>query len=144
MSPVHVAPVSTLKQRRREPGAQFPARFSYDFLIYSRFRSTLLYTEAIMLVYLVDIHVKAENLDEFKKATLENAKNTRQEPKNVRFDVLQNDADETKFTLYEVYTDESGLEEHRQTPHYANWKATVENWMAEARKSTKCSELFFN
>ena len=96
-----------------------------------------------MFIYLVDINVKPENLEEFKAITLENAKNTTQEPKNIRFDVLQFDDDPCKFMLYEVYVDESGLEAHRLTDHYKAWKAAVESWMASPRKATKYNELYF-
>lgn len=96
-----------------------------------------------MFIYIVDIKVKAENLEEFKQATLENAQNTVREPNNIRFDVLQDDNDSTRFLLYEVYVDETALEEHRQTAHYAKWREVVAPWMAEARRATKCSELFF-
>jgi autoinducer 2-degrading protein len=96
-----------------------------------------------MFIYLVEINVKPEHLDEFKTATLDNAQNTIRESGNCRFDVLQHPDDLTKFILYEVYVDESGLEAHRQTAHYARWKATVEPWMAEPRKATKFSALHY-
>jgi autoinducer 2-degrading protein len=96
-----------------------------------------------MFIYLVEIKVKPEHLDEFKTATLDNAQNTIRESGNLRFDVLQHPDDVTKFILYEVYIDESSLETHRQTAHYARWKATVESWMAEPRKATKFSALHY-
>ena len=96
-----------------------------------------------MFIYLVHIHVKPEFIEEFKAETLRNAQNTVKEPNNRRFDVLQQSEDPTKFTLYEVYTDESALEEHRQTAHYARWKSAVEPWMAGPRTATKYSELFY-
>lgn len=96
-----------------------------------------------MFIYLVEIEVKPENLEEFKAATLENAQKTTQEPNNVRFDVLQRGDDPCKFMLYEVYVDESGLEEHRLTEHYRRWKDAVASWMAAPRKATKYGELFF-
>ena len=96
-----------------------------------------------MFIYFVDIKVRPENLEEFKAATVKNARNTVNEPGNLRFDVLQQADDATRFALYEVYTDEAALEAHRQTVHYAEWKKTVENWMVEPRKAMKFSELFF-
>ena len=95
-----------------------------------------------MFIYIVHIHVKPEFVEQFKAETLANAQGTVKEPNNHRFDVLQQSDDPTKFVLYEVYTDESALEDHRQTPHYARWKSAVEPWMAEPRKAVKCSELF--
>jgi len=96
-----------------------------------------------MFIYIVHITVKPEFVEEFKAVTLENARNTVNEPNNCRFDVLQQSDDPTKFTLYEVYADESALEAHRQTAHYARWKSVVEPWMAEPRRAVKYAELFY-
>ena len=96
-----------------------------------------------MFIYIVHISVKPEFMEQFKAETLANAQGTMNEPNNYRFDVLQQSDDPTKFVLYEVYADESALEEHRQTPHYAHWKSAVEPWMAEPRRAVKCSELFY-
>jgi len=96
-----------------------------------------------MFIYIVHITVKPEFIEEFKAETLANARNTVNEPNNRRFDVLQQSDDPTKFTLYEVYADESALEEHRQTAHYARWKSVVEPWIAEPRKAVKYAELFY-
>jgi autoinducer 2-degrading protein len=96
-----------------------------------------------MFIYIVNINVLPEYVEQFKSASLENAKNTVNEPQNIRFDVLQEDDDPTKFVLYEVYTDEKGLDAHKQTDHYNKWKTEVESWMAEKRKATKLTELFF-
>ena len=56
-----------------------------------------------MYVIAVTIFVKPEFLEPFKEATLDNARNTRKEPLNVRFDVLQHEEDPTRFLLYEAY-----------------------------------------
>ena len=96
-----------------------------------------------MFIYIVHINVKQEFVEKFKTETLLNAQNTVNEPNNRRFDVLQQADDPAKFTLYEVYADESALEEHRKTAHYARWKSAVEPWMAEPRKAVKYSELFY-
>ena len=96
-----------------------------------------------MFIYIVHITVKPEFIEEFKAETLANARGTVSEPNNYRFDVLQQSDDPAKFVLYEVYADESALEEHRQTAHYARWKSTVEPWMAESRKAVKYAELFY-
>ncbi len=42
-----------------------------------------------MYVVCVHVHVKAEVVEPFLRATLDNARNTIQEPGNLRFDVLQ-------------------------------------------------------
>ena len=96
-----------------------------------------------MFIYIVQITVKPEHIESFKAETLMNAQNTVHEPNNYRFDVLQQADDPSKFTLYEVYADESALESHRQTAHYIRWKSRVESLMAEPRKAVKYSELFY-
>ena len=44
-----------------------------------------------------------QNIDDFKTATTENAKNSVKEPGIARFDVIQSLADPTRFVLVEVY-----------------------------------------
>jgi autoinducer 2-degrading protein len=39
----------------------------------------------------------------------------------LRFDVLQDQADENHFYFYEVYRDQAAFEAHQKTPHYARW-----------------------
>jgi len=95
-----------------------------------------------MLVVCVHVHVKPEHCAAFVAATLENARNTIQEPGSLRFDVLQQADDTDRFVLYEVYCDEAGAKAHKQTPHYARWAEAVASWMAEPRSSVKYSPLF--
>jgi len=95
-----------------------------------------------MYAVCVHVSVKEENRDEFIEATLENARATIQEPGNMRFDVIQQIDDPNRFVLYEVYCDESGMEAHKETPHYAKWRDTVGPWMAEPRRGVKHQSLF--
>jgi len=61
-----------------------------------------------MIDTLVFVSVKPECVDAFIAATLENQRNSRKEPANIRFDVLREDGDPTKFVLCEVYADAAG------------------------------------
>jgi len=90
-----------------------------------------------MYISVVHIHVKPDFVAPFIEATRENARSSRQEPGVVRFDVLQQQDDPTRFVLYEVYRQASDLDAHRLTPHYARWRDTVADWMAEPRTSVK-------
>jgi autoinducer 2-degrading protein len=90
----------------------------------------------------VSVFVKPEFRDAFIEATLDNARNTRNEPKNLRFDVLQGLDDPDRFFLYEVYRDESGMDDHKTTSHYQNWRETVEKMMAKPREGIKHKNLF--
>ncbi len=87
-----------------------------------------------MLVACVHVNVKSEHIEAFIRASQENARNTIQEPGNLRFDVIQQMDDPTRFVLYEVYRDEAASKAHKQTAHYARWRDTVESWMAEPRR----------
>jgi autoinducer 2-degrading protein len=97
-----------------------------------------------MHVVAVTIFVKSEFIEPFIEATLDNARNTRHEPANVRFDVLQSEDDPTRFMLYEVYKSKDGFAVHQQTPHYLRWKQTVADWMAQPRQGVKHHPLFFD
>ena len=95
-----------------------------------------------MYVVCIDIHVKPDHRAAFLQATLENARNTILEPGNLRFDVHQHNDDPNRFFLYEVYRNEGCMEAHKATAHYAKWRDTVAEWMAEPRKSAKYTALF--
>jgi autoinducer 2-degrading protein len=85
----------------------------------------------------VYVHVKPECQDDFLAASLANARATVQEAGNLRFDVLQQADDPSRFLLYEVYQDEAAMMAHKETPHYALWRDTVAEWMAEPRAGVK-------
>ena len=95
-----------------------------------------------MFVVCVHVHVKPEHREAFVNASLENARNTLEEPGNLRFDVLQQADDPNRFLLYEVYRDEAAMKAHKETPHYARWAEAVAPWMAEPRKGVKYGSLF--
>ncbi len=95
-----------------------------------------------MFVICIYVHVKPEHREAFLEATLENARHTVREPGNLRFDVNQQADDPNRFTLYEVYGDESGMKAHKQTAHYARWRETVADWMAEPRLGVQHVGLF--
>ena len=95
-----------------------------------------------MYVVCVHVHVKPENRDDFIRASRENASNTIQEPGNLRFDVIQQTDDPNRFMLYEVYRDESAMQAHKETAHYAAWRDAVGDWMAEPRRGVKHQSLF--
>ena len=80
-----------------------------------------------MYIVTVTIFVKPEFLEPFIAATLDNAQNTRKEPKNLRFDVSQAETEPTRFLLYEVYQSKEDFAAHHQTAHYLRWKDTVAN-----------------
>ena len=96
-----------------------------------------------MYVVSVTVHVKQDQVDSFIQASLDNARHTRQEPGNVRFDVLQAEDDSARFLLYEAYQTKDDFAKHQQTPHYLRWKERVADTMAQPRQGIKHHSLFF-
>ena len=93
--------------------------------------------ENVMTVTCVSVKVKPEHIDDFIRATVENHRNSIQEPGNLRFDVLQNASDPCCFTLYEAYGSEEDAAAHKNTAHYAAWRDAVAPWMAQPREGVK-------
>jgi (4S)-4-hydroxy-5-phosphonooxypentane-2,3-dione isomerase len=95
-----------------------------------------------MFIVLVYVHVKPDCVEAFKEATLDNARNSVQEPGIARFDVIQQRDDPNRFVLVEAYRDEAATVAHKDTAHYATWRDTVADMMAEARTSAKYENVF--
>ncbi|HEX7941151.1 MAG TPA: putative quinol monooxygenase [Gemmatimonadaceae bacterium] len=95
-----------------------------------------------MLIVHVFVHVTPESVDAFRAATVENARNSVKEPGVVRFDVIQQDDDPTRFVLVEIYRTDDDPARHKETAHYATWRDTVASMMAEPRTSVKYREVF--
>jgi len=96
----------------------------------------------MLLVVHVHARVKPECVEAFKAATLENARNSVQEPGIARFDVIQQSGDPARFVLVEVYRTPQAPAQHKETAHYAAWRDTVAEMMAEPRTAVKYSNLF--
>jgi len=96
-----------------------------------------------MYVVAVTVFVKPEQVAAFIDATLDNARNTRRERGNVRFDVSQAEDDPNRFLLYEVYRAKDDFARHQQTEHYLRWKSAVADWMAQPRVGVKHKPVFF-
>jgi len=86
-----------------------------------------------MIVTIVNVIVKPENIDQFIEATIENHQNSIKEKGNLRFDFLQHRDDPSAFTLYEAYESDEAAAAHKKTAHYLKWRETVETWMAKPR-----------
>ncbi|HVJ17730.1 MAG TPA: antibiotic biosynthesis monooxygenase [Polyangiaceae bacterium] len=95
-----------------------------------------------MLVVHVQVHVKAECVEDFRAATLENAAQSLTEPGVARFDVIQQQDAPTRFVLVEVYKTPTAPAEHKETAHYQKWRDVVAPMMAEPRSSIKYSAAF--
>jgi autoinducer 2-degrading protein len=96
----------------------------------------------IMLIVHVHVHVKPDYVDAFREASIENARNSVLEPGIARFDVIQQSDDPSRFILVEVYRTAEAPAQHKETAHYAVWRDTVADMMAEPRTSVKFQNLF--
>jgi quinol monooxygenase YgiN len=97
-----------------------------------------------MFIVHVFVHVKPELVEAFIDATLENARNSVQEPGIARFDVVQQLDDPNRFVLVEVYRTSDDPARHKETAHYKTWRATVADMMAEPRSSVKYANVYPN
>lgn len=95
-------------------------------------------------MYIVHVHVrvKPDAVEQFRQATLENARSSVQEPGVARFDVIQQMDDPSRFVLVEVYRTPADADRHKETAHYQRWRDTVGDMMAEPRSSVKYSNVF--
>ena len=89
-----------------------------------------------MVVVVVYLHVKPDSQDQFVAETKANARNSRQESGVVRFDLIQQSDDPSRFVLYEIYRDEKAVEAHRETAHYAQWRDAVPAFLVTERTRT--------
>ena len=87
------------------------------------------------LAVTVFVHVLPESVEAFRTASLANAAASIREPGVVRFDVVQETDEPSRFVLFEVYRGQEGAAAHKQTAHYQTWRDTVAPMMAEPRTS---------
>lgn len=86
-----------------------------------------------MFVQIVRINVKPDRVQDFLDAFRINYEGTIREAGNIRFDVLQDPEDETRFTIYEVFKSAASVDEHRQTEHYKKTVALLDDIMTGSR-----------
>jgi autoinducer 2-degrading protein len=95
-----------------------------------------------MLIIHVHVHVKPDQVEAFRRATVQNAAASVQEPGVACFDVLQQADDPTRFVLVEAYRNLDATVKHKQTAHYLTWAATVTDMMAEPRTRVTYESVF--
>jgi autoinducer 2-degrading protein len=95
-----------------------------------------------MYIVHVFVHVKPELVDTFKAATIENARNSVQEPGIARFDVIQQADDPSRFVLIEVYRTPDDPAKHKETAHYNQWREVCEPMLAGPRTRIVYSNIF--
>jgi quinol monooxygenase YgiN len=95
-----------------------------------------------MFIVHVFVRVKEGYAEQFRQASIENAKNSIQESGVGRFDVMQQQDDPNRFVLVEVYRTPDDPARHKETAHYRKWRDHVAEMMAEPRQSVKYTNCF--
>ena len=95
-----------------------------------------------MFIAHVFVHVKPQNIEDFKAASIQNARQSVKEPGVARFDVIQQKDEPTRFVLVEVYRTTDDPARHKETAHYQKWRDTVADMMAEPRNAIKYTNIF--
>ena len=95
-----------------------------------------------MLVVHVFVHVKPDQVEAFREVTIENARNSVQEPGIARFDVIQQQDDPSRVVLVGGYPPAHDPGRHKETAQYQKWRAAGAAKMAEPRSSIKYGNVF--
>jgi quinol monooxygenase YgiN len=95
-----------------------------------------------MLIVHVQVRALPDAVEDFKAATVENARHSLGEPGVARFDVVQQEDERTRFVLVEAYRTAEAAAAHKETRHYQVWRDTVASMMAEPRSSVRYTEVF--
>jgi autoinducer 2-degrading protein len=97
--------------------------------------------ESLVVVH-VYAHVKPDAVEAFRAASLDNARQSVQEPGVARFDVIQSVEDPTRFVLVEAYRTPEAPAAHKDTAHYKRWRDAVADLMAEPRTAARYVNVF--
>ena len=86
-----------------------------------------------MYLFHAYVRVAAGSEAEFAEACAVNSQASLQEPGCLRFEVLQEADDPTRFVLVEAYDSEDDLSSHKTTDHYKAWAEVANRVQAEPR-----------
>ena len=86
-----------------------------------------------MYIVVVHSHIREENIARFREITIKNAEASRREEGCVRFDVLQQADDPSRFTFIETFKSKEDGEKHLETSHFKKWLEEAPTLMVEER-----------
>lgn len=95
-----------------------------------------------MFIIHVFFNVKEECIDRFKEITIENAQNSLKEEGVVRFDVIQQQDNNSQFMLQEIYLSPSEQLKHRDSEHFKKWKSEVSDLLVHGYSFVKYDNVF--
>ena len=79
-----------------------------------------------MHMIMVRLEVKPERVDDFLKLVTFNATESRKEPGNLRFDVLQHTMRGNHFTVVETWRDQKAFDDHLAAAHTKQYRDEVQ------------------
>ena len=86
-----------------------------------------------MYIVVVHSHIQPEQVEMFKEVTIRNAEASRGEEGCVRFDVIQQTDDPTRFTFIEIFKSKEDGAKHLDTSHFKKWLEEAVPLMVEPR-----------
>jgi len=99
-------------------------------------------SQRVAYAAVVQVQVKEGQEEDFLEASLQNARKSKGEPLNQRFDVLQQRDAPGNFALVEIYRNADGPAGHKETPHYQQWRNDVADMMAVPRTAVQYDTVF--
>jgi len=89
------------------------------------------------------IKIKPDQRDGFLGRIKETAfRSVSDEPGCIRFDLFQDPADENRYILYEVYTDEEAFKEHLATSHARSAMERSRDWAEKGFEVTRAVSVY--
>ena len=86
-----------------------------------------------MYIVVVHSHIQDEHIERFREITIQNAEASRREEGCVRFDVIQQADDPSRFTFIEMFKSKEDGAKHLETSHFKKWLEEAPSLMVEAR-----------
>jgi (4S)-4-hydroxy-5-phosphonooxypentane-2,3-dione isomerase len=86
-----------------------------------------------MYIVVVHSHIQPKQVDRFREVAVRNAEASRGEQGCVRFDVLQQTDDPTRFTFVEIFQSKEDGALHLETDHFKKWLEEAVPLMVEPR-----------
>ncbi|GAA2224399.1 antibiotic biosynthesis monooxygenase [Herbiconiux moechotypicola] len=94
------------------------------------------------VVLWVELRVRAESVEQFVTVAAElAARSLADEEGCLHYDVVELDAAERVYGIYEVYRDADAVTAHGASEHYAVWKAVAGTFFEEDGKSVRRGRL---
>lgn len=86
-----------------------------------------------MYIVVVHSHIQPEHVERFRELTIQNAEASRGEEGCLRFDILQQADDATRFTFVEIFRSKEDGASHLEASHFKKWLEEAVPLMIEPR-----------